>query len=339
MAKLFPTFKRFIVDNDLIADGDRVIVSVSGGIDSMVLLDLIVRARKALRITPVVAHVNHGLRGRESDGDEAFVRDASESLGLKFVSAVQKPRAGANTQDAARVLRYRFMKEKASELGAWTICLGHNRGDQAETILMHLMRGAGLSGLGGMSPSSSSDGVDIIRPLLFASRAEIRVYANERGVAFREDSTNAKRRYRRNDVRHTIIPALERINPRVEECIAEMGERLREEDSILREISHASYEEAIVNEDDDTVSFSRRHFVMMPPAIRRRILRLAFEKLSGRSADLNADQLARMDGIAASDKRKGEYRLPAPWRFEREGEILRIAKAPPRPGSSRPTSR
>jgi tRNA(Ile)-lysidine synthase len=339
MSRLFPTFRKYVADNCLLREGDRAVVSVSGGIDSMVLLDLLVRLSGSMGLELVVAHANHGLRGRESDGDEGLVRQVAERRGIEFVSRRLKPREGSNIQDAARSLRQDFLKRLAGETDADVVCLGHNRGDQAETIIMHLMRGAGLAGLRGMSPASRMDGIRVARPIMFASRGEIEAYAKQRGVDFREDSTNARTDYRRNEIRHLVMPRLSEINPKIEEKLCAMGERFAEDEEALTAIAGELFDECLLKSAADSVSISRREYAEMPPAIRRRMLRIMYSTLAGSSADLNSDQVERMDGISLSTRKAGEYRLKAPWRFARSGETLMIARAEPRPGSARPNTR
>lgn len=339
MGRLYPKFRRYVTDNDLLRESDRVVVSVSGGIDSMVLLELLVRLSGPMKLELVVAHANHGLRGRESDGDEALVGKISQRYGLEMVSMRLRPREGSNLQDTARSLRRGFLRKVACETDADAVCLGHNRGDQAETIIMHMMRGAGISGLRGMSPASTLDGIRVVRPIIFASREEIAAYANERSVDFREDSTNARVDYRRNEIRHIVMPRLSEINPSIEEGLFAMGERIAEDEEALTAIAREILEESMLKVDADSVSINRNCYAGMPPAIRRRMLRIMYSTLAGSSSDLNSDQVVRMDGISLSNRRSGEYRLKAPWRFERSGEILRIARARPRPGSASPKAR
>ena len=178
-----------------------------------------------------------------------------------------------------------------------------------------------------------------MRPIMFASRGEIGAYAKERGTDFREDSTNARTVYRRNEIRHLVMPRLSEINPKIEEKLSAMGERIAEDEEALTAIAGELFEECLLKAGADSVSISRSDYAEMPPAIRRRILRIMYSTLAGSSADLNSDQVVRMDGISLSTRKTGEYRLKAPWRFEMSGETLRIARAKPRPGSARPKSR
>jgi tRNA(Ile)-lysidine synthase len=334
MSRLYPSFRKYIADQKLLREGDSVIASVSGGIDSMVMFDLLTRLAGPMRLSLAVVHVNHRLRDREADGDEALVSEVSSQRGLPFYSKILKPHPGENVQDAARQLRQAYLAEIAGTCGARAICLGHHRGDQAETIMMHLLRGAGLSGLRGMRGRVMlADGLRLVRPLLFASRADIEAYARERAISYRDDSSNAKGLYRRNEIRQRLMPLLCELNPRAEEILAAMGARLSEDEDTLAAIAVASFEEALIDRDKTNVSIRRMDYDALPIAIRRRVLREMFAALAGSMADLNSDQLKTMDGIALSEKASGEYRLKAPWRFKRVGDVLLIERALPRPHS------
>lgn len=325
MTKLFASFKKNIIDHKLLEAGEKVVVSVSGGIDSMVMLDMLVRLSGTMKFDMTVAHANHGLRGKASDADEALVRETAARL--KILCNVERlaPPKKENVQNAARTLRQGFLKRIAKKHGASVVYLGHHLGDQAETILLHLIRGSSLAGLRGMSSTSYLGELRLVRPMLFASRADIEEYATKRSIAFREDATNVKTCYRRNEIRHTLMPLIRELNPRIETRLAFMAELIAEDDDALEAIAEAFFNETLVSEAKDQISLSRKSYLTMPAAIRRRMLRLAYTTLTGSSADLNSDQLTRMDQIALSNRLSGEYRLPALWQFIREGELISIS--------------
>ncbi len=327
MTMLFAKFRNYILENELISTGEKVVVSVSGGIDSMVMLDMLARLSRTMKLDLIVAHANHGLRGKASDADETLVRQTAQKFGILCDAKRLVPSKKDNIQDAARMLRQRFLKQVVKKRGARAVCLGHHLGDQAETVLLHLIRGSGLSGLRGMSPLSFSDELRIVRPLLFATRTEIEKYASEMRIAFREDATNAKMRYRRNELRHRLMPLIREFNPRIETRIALMAKFLAEDDDALEAVTNASLEEALISEKDGLIELSRKIFITMPSGIRRRMLRLAYKRLVGSSSNLNSDQLMRMDLIALSTRPAAEYKLKAPWRFAKKGQLLIIYKS------------
>lgn len=190
-----------------------MVAAVSAGLDSTVLLHLLVEAGPNV----LVAHVHHGLRGAEADADEAFVRSLAESLNKPYArvdlgSEWARNLTGRSRQDAARRLRYDRLAALAEQEGALFVATGHTRDDQAETVLLHLGRGAGPDGLAGMSAVRPlNPAVRLIRPLLSTSRVEIEAYASARGLSWREDASNQNLHYRRNALRHDLLPSFARI--------------------------------------------------------------------------------------------------------------------------------
>ncbi|MEP0545302.1 MAG: tRNA lysidine(34) synthetase TilS [Rhodothermales bacterium] len=219
-------FIDFVAERALLAPGERVVVGVSGGLDSTVLLHLV----RAAGFDPVAAHVNYGLRGAASDADEAFVREQAEAWGIP-VHVHRVELGDGSVQAEAREARYRFFDELAREVGARAVATAHHRDDQAETLLLNLLRGAGPTGLAGMphlrslAPGSPAD---LVRPLLWATRAEIDVYAREHGLRWRDDATNATSDYRRNALRHEVLPLIETHFPGAAARIAHTADVLRD---------------------------------------------------------------------------------------------------------------
>ncbi len=323
---IVPRFRRAAEACGLLAE-PALIIGVSGGVDSMVLLELLANAARGGKPQLVVAHINYGLRGRASDADEALVRAAAKRLNLPGDSRRVRLGKRGNVQEAARRARFAFFADLAKEHGARTIVLAHHRGDQAETLLLHLLRGAGLSGLAGMRPVAEQEGVRVVRPLLGTSREEIERYADRRGIAFREDATNAGTRYTRNAVRHELLPHMAAYNPRIEERLAELAARCAEEEEALEAVASEGLADALLSHDRDAIVLDAARLVSLPTALRRRLLRRAFRELTGGTVDLKADHLHRMEEIACGEKRCGRYRLPAPWLFLREGSRLVIRRS------------
>ena len=196
----------------LLQPGDTVVLAVSGGIDSMVMVHLFTALREEWNLQLAVAHINHQLRGDESDGDESFVRRIAESMGIPFfckrvdtLGLVDE--TGLSKQEAARDARYEFFEEVRQEVKADSVATAHQADDNAETVLMNALRGAGIRGLSGI-PQRREPGT-IIRPMLTFRRRDIEQYAGDCKVQYRTDSSNDSTKYRRNYLRHTIIPMLE----------------------------------------------------------------------------------------------------------------------------------
>lgn len=205
MNSLLDQFREYIKTHQLMEDGAQLLITVSGGVDSVVLLDLLTKAGYG----GIVAHCNFHLRGAESDADESFVRHLAHEYGLPFIVHHFDTRAyakgkGYSMEMAARELRYQWFYQEAEAHDLSSIATGHHLDDQIETFLLNLIRGTGLKGLTGMQPLSRN----IARPLLFASRQEILDYANKQQLPFREDSTNRSVEIMRNRIRHRIVPEL-----------------------------------------------------------------------------------------------------------------------------------
>jgi len=217
MDQFVQKIQHFVRRHSLIERGDSIVVAVSGGVDSVVMFDLLASWKTAWDLTIAAAHVNHGLRGEESDMDEQFVRGLAGSYGIDcHVERVDTSRESRHRklsiQEAARNLRYAFLADLRVALGYTSIATAHNADDNAETILLNLIRGAGVQGMAGI-PRVRAD-VHAIRPLLGVSRLEILAYAKEKHLAYRTDSSNAKEEYTRNFLRHSVIPLLEdNVNP------------------------------------------------------------------------------------------------------------------------------
>ena len=215
-------FNMFIADNSLIGPTDRVVLAVSGGIDSMVMAHLFIQSG----YKTAIAHCNFSLRGEESDKDEELVRQFAILNNLPFFTVRFDTNAycsdnGLSIQMAARELRYKWFDEIMIENNFSLLAVAHNINDNIETFIINLTRGTGIAGLAGIKPLSNR----IIRPLLFATRSKIEEYCNQNNVYYREDMSNEDTKYTRNKIRHKIIPVLKEINPSIESTLNETAER------------------------------------------------------------------------------------------------------------------
>ena len=230
---LFYSFKTHVRQNSLLQPGDRVVAGVSGGVDSIVLLDLLDRLRPAFDLTVVVAHLNHRLRGREADRDAAFVEKEAKGRGLSFQkmtlskTALKEP---GNRQARARALRYAFFAQVAKKRGVGKILTAHQADDQVETFFMRLIRGSGPEGLKGIAPARTFQEFSLIRPLLPFTREAILRYARQRRLRWREDASNAQEDYLRNRIRKRLSSQIRALNPKALESIAQALEIFREEE-------------------------------------------------------------------------------------------------------------
>jgi tRNA(Ile)-lysidine synthase len=258
-----------------------VVVAVSGGADSLTLLRVLLALREELGVALHVATFDHGIRGEESAADCRFVCEVARAWDVPVTAGAADVPALARewsmgVETAARKARYSFLAEVARRIGARQIAVGHNRDDQAETVLMHVIRGAGLAGLRGMLPRAPLGGSNliIVRPLLETPRAEIDAYLHDLGIQPRIDRTNADTAYIRNRLRHDVIPLLEMINPQVRQALARTGELAREDYDALQ--GCLSPLQAI----GTGVAIGRAELLAMPPAQQRLLIRLAAQQLS-----------------------------------------------------------
>ena len=224
-------FKAYINRYNLLAEGEKVILALSGGIDSMVLADLLLKSK----VEFVAAHCNFHLRGHESDGDDWFVRKFAENRGIQcfvkhFETEKYAAKHGISIEMAARDLRYAWFEQLRQQLGYDKIAVAHHADDQAETFFINLLRGAGLNGLKGMKPQN---GV-IIRPLLWASREQIRQYAVENHIVWREDHTNVESVYLRNRIRNQLLPVFDELQPKARQGLYKSLEHLSAENELYR---------------------------------------------------------------------------------------------------------
>ncbi|MBN2861666.1 MAG: tRNA lysidine(34) synthetase TilS [Bacteroidales bacterium] len=229
---MFEEFLKYVKNNSLVSEKDRVLLAVSGGIDSMVMADLFFKTS----IKTGIIHCNFSLRGKESDKDEELVRNLAKENNVPFFSKrfdtkAYSKKKGISVQMAARDLRYTWFEETREKNGYNSVAVAHNLNDNIETLLVNLIRGTGIAGLAGMKPYSNK----IIRPLLFATRNSIEEYSNCHNIIYREDKSNAETKYIRNKIRHLILPVLKDINPAVEISLNETSERLRSTYNIISE--------------------------------------------------------------------------------------------------------
>ncbi len=289
--------------------GARVGVAVSGGADSVCLLYAMCELAPRWDLGLSVLHLNHGLRGAESDWDEEFVRELAAGLNLSIIAERWKrePEEGANLEEAARQARLAFFARVIESGTVDRVALGHTRSDQAETVLFRLLRGSGAAGLSGIRPVASTG---LVRPLLLVDRAEVEAYLVERGAGWREDSTNLTLHFARNRIRHELLPLLARDwNPSITGTLATMAEWAQAEEAYweaeIDRLAASAFRECaraiIVNTQD---------FNQLPLAAARRLVRRAMERVKG---DLRAIDFGHVSAVLAMmSASEGHGRLQVP---------------------------
>ncbi len=318
-----------------------VTVAVSGGPDSVALLDMLMRIRErepalaSLRLH--IAHLDHKLRGRESAEDAEFVRALAQRSGLDAcISAIDVNREAQSShrglEETAREIRYRFLLDAARQTECDRIATGHTMNDQAETFLMRLARGAGLRGLAAMRPvipahefdrqkewGSVEAGIDsplrlftssplhlLIRPLLAITREEVEGYCRERGLEFRQDATNTNMDYTRNRVRHRVLPAMGELNPRIVESIARTAEMIAIEEDAVCAIVSSLLDSARVRGDEYSVAA----FMAQPAALRRRMIVEAVYRMGAQYRRIESKHVAAADELLEESRSGSRIELP-----------------------------
>lgn len=281
---LIESVRKTIMSHRLFRDRDEILVGVSGGHDSVTLFHILKEISKDTGYKLYIAHVNHGVRGVESDGDEEYVRDMASANGVPFYSKkvdmnLYAKERGLSAEEAGREIRYSFFREiLKKEMVGGKIAVAHNRNDQAETVLMRVMRGTGVDGLKGMDFVNG----DIVRPLLNVPRADIEKYCEERGLEPRIDRTNFENIYARNKVRLELIPYIEKnFNQNLIDTVCRMSDIIRKDAEYLERVSEKEYRDIALCEKHNIVSLDNEKFKKLDMAIRYRVGRIAISKVLG----------------------------------------------------------
>ncbi|HEV2237176.1 MAG TPA: tRNA lysidine(34) synthetase TilS, partial [Ktedonobacterales bacterium] len=286
--------------------------------------------RRRGEVSLVVAHLDHGLRGEQARADAAFVAALAAELGLpchvgeRDVAALAKARK-RGLEEAARRARYDFLRAVAAEVGAERICVGHTLDDQAETVLMRLVRGSGLTGLVGMRPLTG----DIARPLLCVTRAETHAYCAARGWTPREDHSNTDRRYWRNRIRLDVLPMLTRENSNIVETLARTTEILAEDEDYLVARAAEAAEAATRESTRERMVFDRALLLRLEPALLRRVIRAALLRMAHGEVTLESRHIVPVETILRWPMTANGLQMPGMVRVTATANELVIARRGP----------
>lgn len=318
--------RRTIDRYQLLGQGDRLIVGVSGGADSMVLLHVLNLFRKDFKLSLVVAHVNHGLRPDEAEREAELVRGTAKKLGLPFEYGQFNVRdfkrtGGFSPQDAARRIRFQFFEDLLQKHHAAKIALGHNANDQVETVLINLLRGSGLKGLKGMVPIREGK---VIRPFLQVWRKEIDSFIVENGIPFLVDSSNLKKTYLRNRLRLEFIPLIEKeYQPGFGAGVLKTAALLQAENDYMEKASEEAYQR-LIHKGKDEAYFSFAEYQSLHPAIRWRFIQGVVENICGKGEWL--DETSRIFNKMGEPFASFLLELPCGNFFEKRYDTVLVKK-------------
>ncbi len=304
----------FLRRNSLIQSGENMVVGVSGGADSVCLLRMLAGWQNEFDIKLHVAHLNHQLRGAESEGDAKYVADLAHRLDIpvtigKRDVAAYRSRRNCPIEEAARELRYDFLTKVACDVGARRVAIGHTKDDQVETVLMHILRGTGISGLCGLEPlapiplgrsglKAQNLGLVVIRPLLDISRQETLDYCQERQLRPRFDSSNLSVSLLRNRLRLELIPLLEKYNPSVGQALLRLAKIAKDDSSFIEQQALQLWDE-LSRQEKDAVYLDKKQIGSLPAALQSRLIRLAVDRVLGDTRDIEASHIGAIRGLLA----------------------------------------
>lgn len=292
-----------IIDHKLIENTDTIIVGASGGPDSQFMIYILNSLKDQIGFEMILAHLNH-LHRKEAKNDEDLVKKTAEELDLKFFTRSRSmddyaKEHGLSSEDAGRRLRYEFFNDLAKNYEKAKIAVAHNKDDQAETVLMRIIRGTGLDGLKAMDYKSEN----IIRPILNIKKSEIIAYLDSKKIPYAIDATNFENDYTRNKIRLDIIPKLEEINPKVVDQIFSLSELAKDDLEVLDGVIDNKFND-LAEIKKDKIVFDKVKFDKTNPAVLRRIIRKAIEILNGEIKDISRDNIDEFLSIRDLDTGK-----------------------------------
>lgn len=328
----------FVRRHNLIPSGETVVVGVSGGADSVCLLHLLAKWQQKLGIKLNVAHLDHQLRGAESEEDAQYVirlagsLDVPVTIGRRDVNDYRDER-NCSLEEAARELRYDFLAAVAEDVGAERVVVGHTRDDQVETILLHILRGAGTAGLRGIKPCSplvsgshschsdgspSAAGTDparqspllAIRPLLEVSREETLRYCQQHRLEPRSDSSNLSLAFLRNRLRLELLPLLKKYNPAIDKALLRLAEIADADVSFIEQQTLQMWD-SVAREQGEVICLDKKKVASLPLALQRQLIRLAIARISGNTRDIEANHIEAVRGLVSGPRGKSAS-LPHP---------------------------
>ena len=294
----------------MIEDGDRVVVAVSGGPDSVCLLDILLELKDQLRIELIVAHFDHGLRPGEDEAENEFVKSMAMALNLQFEAKKADPgmgQRGASLEEKARNARYQFLEEVKEAFSAQKIAMGHHLNDQAETVLLRLLRGSGPSGLAGIPPCRENK---IIRPLIEITRGEIESYLEFKELTHMIDSSNLQSCYLRNKIRLELLPRLREYQPRIVELLGRTADIMRTDEAWLVARAEEWVDTFAEAKGEEEIEIPLSSFTILPEALKNRVIRYALKMTGGSLRRVSLRHVEAINQMAMGEKPQALVNLP-----------------------------
>ena len=324
--ELIHKIRQTIQEEGMLERGDRILCAVSGGADSTAMLLLLHTLAPGMGLSLEAAHLNHCLRGADSDRDELFVQSLCERLEIPFHCrridvAEEAEKTGQGIEACAREIRYSFFRDVMEECGIKVLATAHTARDNLETALFHLTRGTGVAGLAGIPAVRSSGSIRIIRPLISASREEIEIWLRKHGETYVTDSTNESDAYTRNYIRRHILPELEKLNPSLYDTAAATQRRLREDADFIRQAVEAAYEDCVENDTLDVRILSELH-----PAVSGRLIVRLYREIAPDGSQLTGANCDAVLALARSSSPSARMDLPSGVSVRREYGKLRFMR-------------
>jgi len=329
MSDLLEKFTNFIEEYQLIQQKDHVLVAVSGGVDSVVLLHLLSKLVEPFRLRLQIIHLNHGLRGDQADRDQQFVEQLAKEYNVAIISRKVKvptfiAKKNLSEEQGARILRYRFFEWVLKKTDADCIALGHQADDQVETVIDHFLRGSGVKGLSGIPIRRDK----FIRPLLFAKREKIETYASSNSLHYIIDSTNVMVKYRRNRIRHELIPYLQQqFNPAISDVVIRSAKIMNEVDIYLNQQAKLALETCLINVKKNKIILDIHSFLNYFSIIQKYMLFLLLDRIQLNRSLLTSQKLDRILKLIQQQVADKKFQLDPQWQIWIDHHQLVIIKA------------
>ncbi len=327
---------QFMRLHGLVAPGQKVLVGISGGPDSLCLTYVLLQLRASLGLVVYLAHLDHGLRGQESEADAEYVSELAASLGVPCT--IEKRDVGAyarerrlSLEEAAREVRYAFLARTARSLGVDVVAVGHTQDDQVETVLLHILRGSGTSGLAGLRPLQNLEiggqRIRLVRPLLALTHREAKEYCHQLKLSPRTDSSNRSLRMLRNRVRHRLLPALKEYNQAISTSLLRLAEIAAEDQEYLEREGAFAFNR-VASRAGQAIQLDKAGFRSLPSALQRQVVRVAIGQLCGTLKDIESRHIRKV--LEALDRPTGrKINLPYGLVFAIDYGCYRISRGSP----------